>query len=812
MFKNYLKTALRSILKHKGYSLINVIGLSIGMACCLLILMFVRDELNFDGYNEKADRIYRIVGDFKFGDREGSAATVPAPFAKTLVNGYPEVESAVRFKDNGSFIVKYGDNSFREKKLIFSDAEFFKVFSIPLLSGDPKTALKEPYTLVLSKKAAEKYFGKENPLGKILKIDNKYDYNVTGVFDRIPPNSHFHFDIFASIDSLEESRKPSWLTNNYYTYILLFKDADANALVTKFPGLVKKYMAPFLEKIMGKSFDTLEKSGNVKLEYYLQPLKDIHLHSNMFSELEPNSDIKYIYIFSVIALFILIIASINFMNLSTARSAGRAKEVGIRKVMGSFRSQLIRQFLTESMVLSFISMLIAFLLAHLALPFFNILANKELTILDHFNWEMMLATIGIILLTGVLAGSYPAFFISALQPINVFKGLIRSGVKSGFLRSGLVVFQFAISIVLFIGTLVTMNQLRYIQNMNMGYDKEKVLILYNTHLLDKQAETFKNEMLKYPQVKYATISGSLPVPSLRNNIATFSEEDLASKNSTVMQNWIVDYDYIKTLGMKIVKGRDFSRSFSTDTTGAIINQRAAKQFGWDEPVGKGIGRPMGNQDDMNDIKIKIYKVIGIVENFHYESLRDNIGPLVMYLGESNNMISFRLNTENISETINLFRDEWNRFAPGQPFEYSFLNERFNEVYHSEQQIGKIFGTFAFLSILIGCLGLVGLSAFIAEQRTKEIGIRKVLGASVINISRLLLREFIILVAIANITAWPIAYFIMNKWLQDFAYRTSLTLWSFLAAGITALIIALFTTSFHVVKAAISDPVKSIKYE
>jgi len=807
MLKNYFKTALRNLFRQRGYSLINITGLAIGMACCLLILMFINDELSYDNYSEYADRIHRITLKLKFGGRDFHAAVACAPMAKTLVNDYPEVEEAVRFRRRGSYILKYGENSFKERRFIFSDPTFFKVFGIPLLKGNPETALKDPNALVLSKKTAEKYFGQEDPIGKIVKVNNKDDYKITGVFDQIPGNTHFHFDVIASLESLEESREPMWWSYNFNTYLVLSPQVDPKSLEAKFPEFIKKYMAPQLEKLIGQSYDKMIASGNLMMEFSLQPLQRIHLHSDLDAELEPNSDIKYVYIFSAIAFFILVIASINFMNLSTARSAGRAREVGIRKVVGSQRSQLVLQFLSESMILSIISMILALVLVKLALPSFNNLSGKALPFSNFNHGEMILAVIVVTFLTGILAGLYPAFFISTFQPIKVLKGQLKSGVKSGWLRSGLVVFQFTASIILIIGTLVVISQLKYIQNKKLGFNKEHVLILDNAYLLDKQAEIFKNEMLAHSQIKSAAISSYLPVPSNRNNSVVFPEGQVANKNSTTLENWAVDYDYIKTLGMKVIKGRDFSREFSTDKTAVIINQQTARQFGWEEPLGKHLSRVTSDQGDMTS-----YTVIGVVEDFHFDSLRNAIGPLIMFLGENNGLMSFRINTRDISGTIALLRDKWNKFLPDQPFEYFFLDERFYEIYKAEQQLGKIFGVFAVLAIFVGCLGLFGLAAFIAEQRTKEIGIRKALGASVSNIIRLLSKEFVILVAAANVIAWPAAYMIMNQWLKDFAYRTSLNLITFLAAGAAALIIALLTTSYQAIKAALSDPVQSLKYE
>ncbi len=807
MFKNYFKTALRNLSRQKGYSFINITGLAIGMACCLLILMFINDELSYDNYHEKADRIYRVILHLKYGGREQNAAEVSSPMAKTLVRDYPEVEEAVRFLDRGSFLIKYEEKSFKEQDFIFTDPTFFKIFSIPLLKGDPRTALKDPFSLVLSKKTAEKYFGKEDPLGKIVKVNNKDDYKITGIFDEIPHNSHFRFEVMASLESIEESREQIWWRNNFYTYLLLGKQVDPRSLEAKFPGVIKKYMAPQLEKLSGQSYDKMVASGNLVLDFSLQPLRRIHLYSDLVAELGTNSDIKYVYIFSAIAFFILVIASVNFMNLSTARSAGRAKEVGIRKVLGSPRGQVIRQFLTESMILSILSMIIALVLVNLILPFFNQLAGKELTRSNFYGGAMIPAVLVITLLTGIMAGLYPAFFISAFQPIMALKGRLKSGVKSGWLRSGLVVFQFAASIVLIICTLVVMNQLHYIQEKKLGFDKEQVIILFNTNLLGKQSETFKNELLTHASIKAATISSYLPIPSNRSDYAVFPEGQINDKNSTTMQIWRVDYDYIKTLGMKIVKGRNLSREFSTDKTAAIINQRAARQFGWEEPMGKHLSWVTSSQGDMTS-----YTVIGVVEDFHYDSLRDTIGPLIMVLANSAELISFRIDTKDIPGTIGLLQEKWNRFLPGQPFEYSFMDERFNEIYKAERRLGKIFGVFAVLAILVSCLGLFGLAAFIAEQRTKEIGIRKALGATVPGIIRLLSKEFVIFVGIANLIAWPLAYIIMNKWLQGFAYRTSLQVIIFLAAGVAAVFIALLTTGYQAIKAALSDPVQSLRYE
>ncbi len=807
MLKNYIKTALRNLLKRKGYSLINIVGLAIGMASCLLILMFVNDELSYDAYNVKADRIYRVAASFLYGGRDFDIAVVPAPMAQVLIDEFPEVEDAVRFRQRGTYVFRHGDNTFKETRVSYVDPSFFNIFSIPFLKGDTNTALAEPNTLILGRNTAQKYFRYEDPVGKTLRLNDQTDYMVTGVFEEIPDNSHFHFDVFISMTSLEESKSQTWMSQNFQTYILLHEGADPASVEAKFPDLLIKYMGPQIEAFMGKSIERLMEENKLKGEFFLQPLRDIHLHSDLIAEMEATNDIKYVYIFSAIALFILIIASINYMNLSTARSAGRAREVGIRKVLGSFRSQLIRQFLTESMLLCLVSLVLALGLVRLAIPFFKGLSGKVLSMTDLGNPSMIGVLIMVTIIVGILAGSYSAFFISAFQPVSVLKGHLKSSVKTGWLRNGLVVFQFAASIILIIGTFVVYNQLHYIQNKKLGYDKEQVLILNNTYLLGDQTETFKNELLAYPQIVNATVSGYLPVPSNRNNSAILPEGERDSKKATSMQNWIVDYDYITTLGMKIVSGRDFSREYSTDTKAAVINQAVAKQFGWAQPVGKRIGRPISDRGD-----IELYEVIGVVEDFHFETLKETIGPLVMFLGESDGKISFRTETKDIGSTIGLLQKEWKKFLPYQPFEYSFLDERFADMYKAEQRIGKIFGVFAGFAIFIGCLGLFALAAFTAEQRTKEIGIRKVLGATAINIIRLLTKEFVILIAVANVIAWPVAFLVMKGWLKDFSYRISLSVWVFVGTGLLTLFIALLTVSYQAIKAALTDPAASLRYE
>ncbi len=808
MLKNYIKTALRNLFRHKGYSLINISGLAIGMATCLLILLYVNHELSYDNYNVDAYRIYRIGFNGRWGGRDFNICVAPAPMADVVLETYPEIEEAVRFRFQGSFIVQYGDNSFKEDRIIFTDASFFNLFTIPLLKGDPQTALKEPHTLVMSRKTAEKYFRDEDPIGKTLKLDNRTDYKVTGVFEEIPDNSHFHYDILLSMESHADSKNKFWLSMNYQTYIRLHKEADYKALERKFDELVEKYVGPQMAAFIGTSLEKLAEEGETVAEYFLQPLRSIHLHSDLLGELEATSDVKYVYIFTAIAVFIILIACINFMNLSTARSAGRAKEVGIRKVLGSFRKQLIGQFLTESIFLSVLSMIVALVLVRLTLSPFNRLSGKILGMDDLGQISMIFIVLAITIITGFLAGGYPAFFISAFRPVNVLKGQMRTGLKAGRFRSVLVVFQFTASIILIIGTFIVYNQLHYIQNKKLGYNKEQVLILNDTYLLRKQAETFKNEMVAYPDIVSATATNYLPItPSNRNNTAVFPDGERDSRRASSMQNWIVDHDYIETMGMKIVEGRDFSREYSTDADAAIINQALVKHFGWEDPLVHKVGRVTSMQG-----AFKLYQVIGVVEDFHYETLRENIGPLVMFLGNNTVRISFRVKTDNIAKTIGLLEKKWKEFLPNSPFDYTFMDERFAAMYQAEQRVGKIFAVFATLAVFIGCLGLFGLAAFTAEQRTKEIGIRKVLGATAPGIVRLLMKEFVILIAIANVIAWPVAYFVMKDWLKDFAYRISMGAWIFIVAGVLTLFIAMLTVIYQAMRAAFMNPIDSLRYE
>lgn len=807
MFKNSVKIAVRNLLKYKFYSILNLTGLAIGIATCLLILLFVQDELNYDKYNDKADRIYRIVADFKLGGSTFVSPQLGPATAEAFSNDFEEVKSVVRMRELGSRFIKYGDNSFKETRIFEADSTFFEIFSIPLIAGNPKTALVKPYTLIISKSMAEKYFGSEDPLGKVLQFNGEDDFEISGVFKDIPSGSHFHADFILAMRPRNDGSKDYWLSNmSYFTYILLQKNYDYKNLEAKFPAMVDKYIGPELQYFTGKTLDELREGGSDGA-YYLQSLTDIHLYSDTMGEIEPNSDIKYVYIFSAIAVFILLIACINFMNLATARSAGRAKEVGIKKVLGSERKDLVKQFLTESIIMSIISTALALGLIQLLLPYFNNLSNKQLEISYLTNAQFLIGIILLTLFIGVLAGSYPALFISSFKPVSVLKGKLRSGAKNGFLRSSMVVFQFCSSIIMIIATTVVYNQLQYIQNKKVGFNKENVIILHDTYILDKQVEAFKNEVVENPNIISGTISSYLPVESSRGMNGTFREGRPDDEKMSPMQTWRVDYDYIKTMGMQIVDGRAFSKEFGSDSTAVIINEAAARHFGWDEPVGKRI-----SQFTSSDGDIANFNIIGVVKDFHYESLRNTIGPVLLFLRPNTWGMAFRYKAANTSDVVNFIKDEWNKFSSGRALEYTFMDEDYTKMYKAEKKIEEIFSVFAFLAIFIGCLGLFGLAAFTAEQKTKEIGIRKVLGASVPGIVVMLSKEFAKLVIIAFVISVPVSYYYMNMWLQDFQYRIGLTSGIFIFAGLVAIAIAMITVSYHAIKIATTNPSKSLRYE
>ena len=809
MIRNYLKIAWRNLLKSKMYSFINITGLAIGLASFILIALYMLDELSYDRYNDKADRIYRINSDIRFGGGDLHLPVTSDMMGQLLKKDYPVIEQYTRiYASDGSKLIKKNKDFINEDRVANVDSTFFDVFSLPALSGNTHTALNEPNTVVISESAAKKYFGTADVMGKTIEIKAEKNpiYKITAVIQDIPSNSHFHFDFMFSMKNVDYH----WgelTSHNFYTYLLLKKGADYKQLEKNFDQYIDKYVLPSIRDIIKiKSMDEFRKSGN-RLEYTMMPLTKIHLYSDRSFELSPSGNIQYIYIFSAVAIFILLIACINFMNLTTARSASRAKEVGIRKVLGTERKFLIFQFLTESTMMAVLSFVLAIIIASLVLPVFNDISDKSMKLASLFSPIILPVLIVLPIAVGLLAGSYPAFFLSAFRPIEVLKGKLKLGSNSAGLRSVLVVFQFSTSIILIVGTLVIYKQLNFIQSKDLGYSKDQVLTIENTFTLGDQAKAFKNSVIQMTGVQSGTLSSYLPVSnSSRSDNTFFKDATLDQKDGLDMQNWRIDYDYFKTLGMHVIKGRGFSLDFGGDSSAVVINETTAGLLGYADPIGKKIYRI---SDDNKPIAITI---IGVVKNFNFESLKQTIGPLGFFIGGRNGMASFKVNTADITGLVKKIESLWKEMNPGMPFQYAFLDDSFNEMYKSEQRVGKIALIFSTLAILIACLGLFGLATFISEQRTKEIGIRKVLGASVEGIVRLLSKDFLKLVGISFVIAAPLSWWIMNSWLKDFAYRIPLEWWIIGLAGFIALLIALTTVSFQAIKAAIANPVSSLRSE
>ena len=797
MLKNYLRTAFRNIRKYKAYSFINIAGLAIGMACCILIIQFVRDELSYDRYHEKADRIYRLVDALDESKPTSRYfALSSAPFAPTLIKEFPEVEDAARLFMGRRRMVSRQENKHYEDGIIFADASLFRIFTFPLKKGNPETALENPHAIVVSESIALKYFGDEDPMNNTLKINNE-DYLVTGLMKGIPRNSHFHADILASMKTLEqiptvqERYFQSWARHEFYTYLLLREGFSADDLEEKLPGFIEKHAAQQIRSILGST-----------LSSHLQPLKSIHLHSHLQHEIRPNGDIKYVLIFSVIAFFILLIACVNFINLATARSANRSKEVGLRKVVGASRRQIVLQFLGESMVFTLFALFLAFILVRIALPLFNSLTGKAMDMRNLGDIIFLSAFILIILVVGFLSGSYPAFVVSRYLPVNVLKSSAKVRTARALLRKGLVILQFGISIVLIIATGIVLYQLDFLKNRKLGFDKEHVVVVtIRENSIRKNAEAIKADLMQNPHILSATITIGVPGGIVAGDVIQLVTEE--GKKTITVRMIYADHDYIKTMGMEILEGRDFSRDMSTDAREAfIINEAAARQLK--------LKNPLSTQVEWDDKKGKI---IGVVKDFQFQSLKDEISPLFIQIWPQNTFVfAMRISPDDIPETLAFIENKWEKLDPAHPFEYSFLDENFDRLYRSEEQLGRIFSTFSLLAIFIASLGLFGLALFMAEQRTKEIGIRKILGASVGRIFVLLAKEFALLVLIANIFAWPTAYFLMTKWLQNFAYRVNMESWIYILSATFAFGIALITISFQVLKAALADPVKSLRYE
>ena len=803
MLKNYLLIAWRNLKKNKIFSVINILGFAIGLTCFTLIAAYVYNELSYDTYPTKAKNIYRVnlsvVGN-------GDVAVYPdvdAAVGQGIKNAFPEVKAFTRIFHVTDFI-KYKDAQFKED-LAFADSNFLELFSIPFIAGDAATALVEPNSIVISKRFAEKYFSGEDPIGKSLIIGPRQaPYKVTGVIEEVPENSHFHYDAFLSM-STRKYTNLTWSNLGWYTYLLLNENADAKKLEARFPELVARYVVPEIQHDMGVSLAEAQKSVNT-FRFWLMPLTRIHLYSDTKYELEGNGDIKYVYIFSVLAVFILLLACVNFTNLSTATSIKRSREVGIRKVLGSIKKHLIWQFLSESILFTFFAMLIAYTLVFLLLPYFNQLAKINLDVNFFLRYQTIIAILGVSLFAGLLAGIYPAFFLSSFNTIKVLKGSsLADSPQRKPLRSSLIVFQFVVSIALIIATIVISQQLSYMQNKKLGYNKEHVLFLPDARLLGNNQQAFKQQVLEDSRVASVSISRSVPGGDIMDGTEVYPKNE--NSNGTEIHANIspVDYDYLRTLGIKLIRGRNFSTEYTTDSSSAIIiNEAAVRQLGWNinTAVGKTIVRS-GQQQ---------LSVIGVVADFNYASVRQEVAPMMLMLGNNWGGLIIKTKTSDIKGFLTDLQRKWAAFNPPGPLEYNFLDQTFASLYATEQRTQQIFSVFTVLAIIIASLGLFGLSAFVIRQRSKEIGIRKVLGASVQQVFLIVSKEFLLLVTIAFLISVPVSWWAMSHWLQSFAYRISISAGTFLIAGATVIAVTLLTISFQAIQAAIANPVKSLRTE
>ncbi len=785
MLKNYLKIVLRNIRRHKGYSFINITGLALGMACCLLITIWVLDELSFDKFHENAASLYRVEENQHYSGRLFHVNVTPYPLAPALKEEIPEIIDATRYVWAGGLLFRYGDKIFFEDDIRAVDPSFFQMFSFPLLKGDKSTALDSPYSLVLSEEIAEKYFGEEDPLGKIISINKQDDFTVTGIMKNVPHNSYLQFDIIIPYELLRKTGK----TNEHFggNSIQTFVELQENLPVEQAN-----------EKIFGFIRTRVPES---RTDLVLMPYARIHLHSYWGYEKDPGA-IQYVYIFSIIALFVLLIACINFMNLSTARSANRAKEVGLRKVVGALKGHLIRQFYGESVIFAFIALIFAVIIVTLLLPAFGTLASKELSWNVTGIESILIGLLGITLFTGLVAGSYPALFLSAFQPVKVLRGSLESGAGSSWFRKVLVVVQFSLSILLIIGTIVVSKQLNYMKNRRLGWDKEHLVYIYLRADIKKSYEALKTELVKDSRVLGVTGTGQLPLRIGSNSSG--SDWDGKDPELSVLIGYnAVDFDFIETLKIEMAEGRSFSREFSTDLSKTfIVNEEVMKIMEKESVVGERFSF-VGVEGS----------IVGVMKDFHYQHIRNKIEPLAIIVSPDQvNYMIIRIPPGSISGSLQFVEKTWNRVIPDYPFEYKFLDEAFDRMFRAEEKIGTVLKYFAGLAVFIACLGLFGLASFMAEQRTKEIGIRKVLGASVSQVTLLLCREFFMLVLLANVIAWPVAYFVMKNWLQNYAYHTGLGLYIFAAAMAAALVVAVISVSFQAIRAAIASPVDSLRYE
>jgi putative ABC transport system permease protein len=805
MFKNLLKHSIRSFKRQRAYVVINILGLAIGIACSLLITLYVINEASYDKFNVKKDRIYRVVLNGKIGGQEINGAYTPAVMGPTLPREFPEVEDYLRMDGVGPTVVQYEQQIYTDNNVIQADSSFFNFFSIPVLKGNPDNLLNSPHKVVLSESTAKKYFGDENPIDKLLKIgSDTTKYVVTGVMGDVPSNSHFDASMVTSFLTNPRSKDPEWLNNSFSLYVLLRPNTSAKVMDSKFKDMVVKYVGPQLQKFTGISIEEFLNKGN-KYQYYLQNLKDIHLDNTVQGGFKAPSDPKYLIIFGSLAILIVIIAAINFMNLATAQATRRAKEVGIKKVGGSTRGMLITQFLSESMILAFVSLIFALVIIKVSLPYFNNILGTKLVLNLFAAWYTIPVLLVFTFLVGIMSGSYPAFFLSSFNPYEVLKGEVRNSTANGRLRRILVVFQFAVSILLIVGTLIMSRQIKYMLNKDVGFNKQQVLVIERAHVIGNKMKSFKESVKQIPGV--INISSSTAIPGRTNNNNGYLMEGRKDESFLMATSW-VDYDFLDTYGMKLDSGRNFKESFSTDKQACILNESAMKNFNITSMEKTRVLRP-------NNAGNEALQVIGVVKNFNFESLRNPIQPYIFLLQGENNYwgyISVRLSPVNYSATINAIENVWKEYASNSPLQYYFLDADFEKMYSQEKQSAHMAMIFSLLAIFIAALGLFGLTSYTVEQKTKEIGVRKAMGSSVAGIYVVISKEIILLVSISAVIAWPVIYYYAGRWLENFYYKISLGFFSFAAGLVIALGIALLTISYRVIRAAKVNPAQSLKYE
>jgi putative ABC transport system permease protein len=803
MISNYLKTGWRNIIKNKGTFSVNIIGLALGIASVIMIMLYVSSELSYDRFNENADRIARVVFRANINGEGMNEAVVMAPVAQTLKNDLPEVTDATRLAKSYNNRLEYNGTYYGQSSMGYVDPNFFNVFTLPITNGNKNTPLDKPNSAVISETLAKNIFGSADPVGKTIKVTNRdKDYTVSAVMKDIPENSHFHFDILASTLGYANAKKTTWMQSDFFTYLVLKEDADMAEVEAKLPAITKKYMGPQMIDAIGMSYEEFQKDNELGL--FLQPLTDIHLHSD-FSDattLEQGGDIKYVYIFSIVAIFMLVIACINFMNLATASASKRSKEVGIRKVLGSNKKQLIYQFLSEAFISTLLATMLAIVIFAISLPGFNQLAGKNIEFYSLLKPIYILSLFGLILLITLLAGGYPAFYLSSFNPLNALKSKFSGSGKNSGIRGGLVVFQFVISAGLILSTLVVKEQMSYIQNKDIGFEKDQLLVVRNTYLLGNNEDNFIQEIKKDPRVESVTHSAFVPAGESDNEVGgIFLNGEFLRR----MYFYNVDENYIPTMGLKLLAGRNFSKSYGTEKDNVIINETAAEALGFgNSAVGKTFQRD-------TDEGPKDIHVIGIIKDFNWKSLHQQIDPLILKMNPYGGMI-VRSKTADMSGIIENLNSDWNSYNPKEALNYSILDDSFNHTYLKERKMATILTLFAILTIIVACLGLFGLVTFTAEQRVKEIGVRKVLGSSAVQIVALLSKDFIKLVGISFLIAFPLSYYLMNKWLQDFAFRIEIKWYIFLLAAFITLGIAFLTIGIKSFRAASMNPIESLKTE